>query len=265
MSKYIQIGKITLLEYLTYRLNYVFWRIRSIIFFLTLFFFWLAIYQNTDSVFGYSMSQMFSYVIGIAFLRSVVFASRVGDLPGMIRDGTMTKYLMQPINVFSLLFFRDTADKLLNITFTIIELVIILSIFKFPFYIPHNLSTYFLFLIVTISAIFLGYFLNLFISLTAFWTEDPWSTRWVFGIVFLEFLGGSYFPIDVLPSWLAKIIYMTPFPYVLYFPLKIWNEQFSVPQTYQIIGICTGWAMIFYFLSKFLWKKGTKNYGAYGG
>src|SRR3989344_465376 len=225
MSKYIQIGKITLLEYLVYRLNYIFWRVRSVIFFLTLFFFWLAIYKNTTSVFGYSQSQMMAYIIGIAFLRSVVFASRVGDLPGMIRDGTLTKFLIQPVSIFKMMFFRDTADKLLNITFTIVEIVIILAIFKFPFYIPQHTFTYLLFITITFVAVFLGYFLNLFLSLTAFWTEDPWSTRWVFGVIFLEFFGGSYFPIDVLPSWLASIIYLTPFPYLLYFPLKVCTEH----------------------------------------
>src|SRR3989338_5306856 len=95
MSKYIQIGKITLLEYLVYRLNYIFWRVRSVIFFLTLFLFWLAIYKNTTSVFGYSQSQMMAYIIGIAFLRSVVFASRVGAPRGVLRGRAHTKLYFQ--------------------------------------------------------------------------------------------------------------------------------------------------------------------------
>ncbi|MFC1727035.1 ABC-2 family transporter protein, partial [Patescibacteria group bacterium] len=109
------------------------------------------------------------------------------------------------------------------------------------------------------------FFLSVFISVTAFWSEEIWATRWLFGIVFLEFLAGAFFPIDVLPSWLSRIIYLTPFPYLVFFPLKVWLEQLSLILIYKAIIVCSLWLVVFYFLAKWLWQKGVKNYGAYGG
>lgn len=265
MRKYLQILRITFEEYFEYRLNFLLWRFRSFVFFLTLFFFWLAIYGSKNEFLGYQKSQMLAYVVGIAFLRSVVLGSRSVDLAGQIRTGELTKLVLRPINMLSFWFSRDVADKLLNFFFTIFEISLVLVIFKFPFYFPSKPESYLFFVILALLSLFLYYFLSFTLSLSAFWTEEVWATRWLFGIIFLEFLAGAFFPIDVLPTWLAKIIYFTPFPYLVFFPLKVWLEQISGVVALRAILTCSVWLGIFYWLAKFLWEKGVKNYGAYGG
>jgi ABC-2 type transport system permease protein len=265
MPKYLQLAKITFEEYFVYRLNFVLWRFRSFVFFLTLFFFWLAIYGNRTEFLGYQKSQMLAYVVGIAFLRSIVLGSRSVDLTGQIRTGELTKIVLSPINIFSFWLTRDLPDKLLNIFFTIIEIGVVLAVFKFPFYLPHQASSILAFLVIASLAIFLYFFLSMALAITAFWTEEIWVTRWLFGIIFLEFFAGAFFPIDVLPPRLTRVIYLTPFPYLVFFPLKIWLEQLSTVMILKAILICSGWLVFFYWLAHFLWQKGAKNYGAYGG
>jgi ABC-2 type transport system permease protein len=265
MRKYFQLAKITFEEYLTYRLNFVLWRFRSLISFLTLFFFWLAIYSNRNEFLGYQKAQMLAYVVGIAILRSIVLGSRSVDLGGQIRSGELTRLILWPVSMFTFWFSRDLIDKILNILFTVIELGAVLIIFKFPFYFPQKPETYFSFGLLVVLSLFLYFFLSFVISVTAFWTEEVWATRWLFGTIFLEFFSGAFFPIDVLPSWLQKIIYLTPFPYLVFFPLKIWLEQISGIMAIRAIFICSIWLVFFYWLAKILWQKGAKNYGAYGG
>ncbi|TSC54046.1 MAG: hypothetical protein LiPW31_252 [Microgenomates group bacterium LiPW_31] len=265
MGKYLLLGKLTFEEYFVYRLNFVLWRFRSFVSFLTLFFFWLAIYGNRSEFLGYQKSQMLAYVVGIAILRSIVLASRSVDLTEQIRTGKLTKIVLAPINIFSFWLSKDMVDKLLNIFFTIIEIGIVLAVFKFPFYFPAHWSSVLGFLAMMVLSLFLYFFLSMALAITAFWTEEIWATRWLFGVVFLEFFAGAFFPIDVLPLWLQKIIYLTPFPYLVFFPLKIWLEQLSTAMAVKAIFICFTWLVFFYWLAKFLWQKGAKNYGAYGG
>jgi ABC-2 type transport system permease protein len=101
--------------------------------------------------------------------------------------------------------------------------------------------------------------------MAAFWTDDVWATRFLFGVIFLEFFSGAFFPIDILPNWLVSIFNLTPFPYLIFFPLKIWLEQVDTDQILNIFLISIAWLIIFYILAKLLWRKGVKNYGAYGG
>lgn len=264
MRKYFQLAKITFEEYFVYRLNFLFWRFRSLVSFLTLFFFWLAIYGNRGEFLGYQKSQMLAYVVGIAFLRGIVLGSRSVDLAGQIRSGELTKIILKPLKIFHFWFTRDLADKSLNLVFTLAEMSLILLLFRFPFYFPQNPSSYFYFFLLVIMAVFLYFFLSFILSLTAFWTEEVWAFRWVFGIIFLEFFAGAFFPLDVLPSWLTKIIYLTPFPYLIFFPLKIWLEQLSGIMAVKAILICSVWLIFFYLLASFLWERGLRSYSAYG-
>lgn len=265
MKKYLQLAKVTFQEYLVYRLNFVLWRFRSFVFFLSLFFFWLSVYGDQTEFLGYQKSQIMAYIVGIAFLRSIVLASRSTDLAGQIRSGELTKLIIWPIKTIWYWFSRDLVDKSLNLFFTIFEVVLILKLFKFPFFLPQNLNSYFYFLILVIIAFFLYFFISFSLSIVAFWTDEVWSTRWLFGIIFLEFFAGAFFPIDVLPVWLTRIIYLTPFPYLVFFPLKVWLEQLSVGLIVRSILVSLFWLAFFYWLANFLWRKGSKSYEAYGG
>lgn len=265
MSKYFQLAKVTFEEYFVYRLNFFLWRFRSFIFFLSLIFFWLAIYGQQNEFLGYQKSQMLAYVVGIAFLRSFILATRTGNLAGEIRDGQLNKLILKPIGMFSFWLTRDLVDKFLNFFFAIFEIGLVLLLFKFPFYLPQNLTTYLFFAVLLILAFLLYFLLSLMLSIMAFWTEEIWATRWLFGVVFLQFFAGAFFPIDVLPGWLSRIIYLTPFPYLIFFPLKIWLEQLSTMAAFRAILICASWLIFFYWFVWFLWRKGIKNYSAYGG
>ena len=265
MRKYLALAKLTFEEYFVYRLNFILWRFRNCVSFLTLLFFWLAIYGNKSEFLGYQKSQMLTYVAGIAFLRGIVLGSRSVDLAGQIRSGDLTKIVLAPIKMFQFWFTRDLVDKSLNLIFTLVEIALIISFLKFPLYLPKSSGTYLFFVIFAILSMFLYFFLSFVLSLSAFWTEDVWAARWLFGIIFLEFFAGAFFPIDVLPRVLAGIINLTPFPYLVFFPLKVWLEQISTGATIKAIIICGFWLIVFYWLAKFLWRKGVKNYGAYGG
>lgn len=107
--------------------------------------------------------------------------------------------------------------------------------------------------------------MSLFLSLTAFWTEEVWATRWLFGVVILDFFSGVIFPVDILPPLLARIMFLTPFPYLIFSPLKLWLGQLSIDLAIRSLIITFFWLVLFYFLTGFLWRKGTRKYGAFGG
>lgn len=266
MKKYLLVSKNTFQEFLTYRLSFVLWRFRNIVSFLAILFFWLAVYKSRPSFLGYSSKQMYSYLLGIAFIKSLVFSSRTSDLGGMIRDGELSGILLIPVSVFKYFLSRDFSDKIINFSFSMLEIVLVAKIFNLPLYFPRNLHVLFFVLPLLVISFFLYFFLSLIISMSAFWTDDIWAVRYLVGVIFLEFFSGSFFPIDVLPVWMQKIIYFTPFPYLAYFPIKIWLEQInSTPEIIKVYAICLSWLVLFFVLAKIVWNKGLKQFGAYGG
>jgi ABC-2 type transport system permease protein len=254
------------MEYFIYRVNFFIWRFRSIVSFLTLIFFWQAVYGVKNNVFGYSEAQMLTYIVGIAVLRAVILGGRVADLAGLIKDGGMVnKFLLRPWNVIKVWFVRDLASKVLNLFLVVIEVYLIINLLNLSFYTPQNLSYLGLFIISCLLSLPLYFLLDFMLSIIAFWVDNVWAPRWLFGVIFLQFLSGRFFPLDVLPNFVYNLIQLTPFPYLIYFPLKIYLQQVSLFQAGKIIGLLVFWLVVIYFATKKLWKIGLRQYTAYGG
>lgn len=265
MRKYLQLVKVNFQEYFVYRLNFVLWRFRSLLFFLTLLFFWQAVYTGKDALLGYQKSQMMAYVVGIAFIRSFVLGTRTADMGAQIRNGDLVKIIILPLKMVKYWFTRDMVDKILNFAFSVLEIGLVVWLLKIPFYSPQQATTYLWFGLVMFLAILLFFFISYFLAVTAFWTQDVWATRWLFGAIILNFFAGSVFPIDVMPAWFSRVAYLTPFPYLVFFPIKVWLEQLPADIIFRSVLICSAWLGFFYWASYSLWKKGVKNFGAYGG
>ncbi|MDP2874423.1 MAG: ABC-2 family transporter protein [bacterium] len=266
MRKYLQIAKSTIVGYFVYRLNFLLWRLRSfLVQFLALFFFWSAIFGGRTEMFGYQKAQMFTYIIGVTFLRSLVLGSRSQSLAQQIRSGELNNLLVRPVGIRSFWLAMDAGDKFLNLLFTTVEALLALALFKFPLYFPKNPASYLVLIGFLIMAVLLYFFFSFTLSVIAFWTEETWATRFLIGVVLVEAFSGVYFPIDVLPVWSQNLVKMTPFPYLIFFPIKIWLEQLSPAALIHGTAVTASWLGIFFFGSWWLWQKGVKDYGAYGG
>lgn len=267
MKKYWLTIKNTWQEYAMYRLNFLVWRLRSFIGFITIYFFWLAIFGGQTIIFGWQQRTILTYIIGVAFVRSIILSSRTIDVGSEINQGNLTNYLLKPLNFLTYWFSRDIADKLLNIFLASLELSLFFLVVKPPFFLQTNILLFMTFLLALILSTVLYFFINLFLGLIAFWTPESWSGVWgprfVF-LIFLEFFAGTIFPLDMLPKPVFNFIQLTPFPYLIYFPLKIYLGQVNLTQILYGFGLCFIWLGIWFAIVDKTWKAGLKIYGAEG-
>ncbi len=253
------------MEYFVYRVNFFLWRFRSIVSFVTLIFFWQAVYGARTEVFGYQRNQMLTYVVGISVLKEVILGGRTADLAGMIKNGTLVnKFLLRPWNVITTWFVRDIADRILNLGFVLVELFLIINILNLPFYFPQDPLFLLIFVILSGSALILNFLISYLLSCVGFWVDNVWAPRWLFGVIFLEFMAGKFFPLDVLPKSIFSVIKLTPFPYLVYFPLQVYLEKVTFGQAIESLVILFVWILAFAKITKFVWQKGLKGYAAYG-
>lgn len=267
MKKYWQVIKTTCQEYSVYRLNFLVWRLRSFISFATVYFFWWAVFAGGGEVFGWQRTQILTYILGVALIRSIVLSSRTIDVGGEINQGNLTNYLLKPLNFLAYWFSRDVADKLLNILFTIFELSIFFLILKPQFFVQTDFGVLLVFLLSVFLSTILYFYLNLFLGLIAFWTPESWSGWWgprfIFSII-LEFFSGAIFPLNILPKPVFNLVQLTPFPYLIYFPLKIYLGQVSSGQILVGFVICLFWVGVWYLIVDNTWKAGLRVYAAEG-
>lgn len=263
MKKYWQVARNTWEEILTYRLSFTMWRVRNVVILLSIYFLWYSVLPTNGQVFGYSRESMLTYILGTSLLLAIISSSRTYEIGEEINEGVLSNDLLRPVNYFLYKIAREIGDKAMNISFSVCELAILLIILRPPIFIQTNAFDLFFFVFAIILAVIMLFFINMIISFVGFWSPDYWAPRYIFWTLF-TFLAGNLFPLDILPKTLFNIFNFLPFPYLLYFPLKIYLGGLSTEIIFRGIVVMMIWLIFFYFLTKIIWEKGLRNYTAAG-
>lgn len=264
LSKHLALVRIQWQNGLVYRVNFVMWRARNVIQCLTLFFFWRVATLGRDQVLGYQEEQIFTYVFGILLLRSLILSSRTVDVAGDITQSSLSNKLIKPISYLTYWFTSDLSDKVLNMIFASFEFILLFWWLKPAIFFQTDTKIISVFVLSVALAFLLYFFINLTLGLVAFWTLEVWAPRFLFNIV-LSFLAGGLFPIDILPQKVFMLLKLTPFPYLLYFPLEVYLGR--VPFTALLGGLIlsAAWTVCMWFVLRFVWQRGLRRYEAFGG
>lgn len=265
MRKYLTVFAIDWQNQFIYRLNFVLWRLRNVLRFLMTYFLWRGVFVSNQNVFGYSQANMLTYVFMVLIVQSLVLSSPSSDnIGGEISNGDLSNTLVKPISYLRYWFTRDLSSKLLNLIFAFVEVLILWFIFHPSFQIPANLASLMGFIISCILAIGIYYLVNVCSRLTAFWIpEMTWGLSFIV-LVMLEVLAGGIFPLDILPAWANYLIQLTPFPYLVYYPIAIFIGKITGWKILQIIIQSAIYLIVMYRFTSYIWHKGLKVYGSEG-
>ncbi len=266
MSKYLQILKISFQQEFTYRLNFIMWRVRNVIQILVFFFLWSSVFAAQGSnYFGYNKEKIIAYAFLLILVRAIVMSSRSVDVAGIISNGELSNLLIKPVNFFKYWITRDISSKLLNIIFSFFEIVILFLILKPNIFIQTNPLQILLFITSLLIAAFIFFCIAMLTSFIPFWIpEVSWGAQFLVIVVFVEFLSGAFFPLDVFPKSIYEFLRFTPFPYLIFVPIKTYLGVESISTTSGSLLIGFTWSLILWILMKRVWQKGLKIYEAVG-
>jgi ABC-2 type transport system permease protein len=262
MQKYLVYFGVRVQENLAYRLNFILWRVRNVFTLLFLYFLWVNVLKVNTHIQGYTEPLIFTYLFLANFLNAVVLSTKTDQVAGDILNGNIINQLLKPISFFGIVGTRELVDKIINILFSIVEVSLFLLVFHPPIFIQSNPLNLLVFLFFVILALLISFFISFGLSMIAFWTTEIWAPRFIF-MVLISMIAGTIFPLDILPPALYNIFMWTPFPYLVYVPVKVF--LFGVtPQTVQFAVIGLIWLCLSYSCSLILWKKGIKSFSFFG-
>lgn len=265
MKKYLTIFKISLEQEFVYRLNFVLWRVRNVLQIFLIFFLWDSVFSDPSrQFFSYDRTKIMTYVFGLVFVRSIVLSIRSIDVAGEISRGDVINYLLKPINYFKYWLTRDIASKTLNLSFALIEIIILYLLLKPQFYFQTNPVFLSLFLISLLSSVFLYFLLVFLFSQPTFWfPQQAWGFMFLL-FVFSDLLGGGVFPLDILPQSIQNILFLTPFPHLLFIPVEIYLGKFGILRSFTFLATTLLWIFILILINKKIWEAGMKSFKAEG-
>ncbi len=264
MNKYLHIFSISLQNEFTYRINFILWRVRNLLKIVMTYFLWQGVFTATTNAFGYSADQMTTYVLMVLIVTAMVFSAPSSEIGGEIVSGDLSNYLVKPMNYLRYWFTRDLASKLLNLLFVCLELSILWLFLK-----PHfEIRIGFFEMLGFIAAVFIGTLLYFFFQLTTrfvgFWApENIWGVSFLV-FLFTDLLGGTIFPLDILPPAAQFVLSLTPFPYFVYYPIAIFVGKITGFAIIEVLIRGLIWVGLMSIIARFFWRKGLQSYSAVG-
>lgn len=262
MRKFFLFANTTLKTTLTYRLNFVLWRMRHMFSLILLFFLWNQAFINRPDVAGFTKPMMITYIFLSNFMNAVVLSTRTDQVAADIRDGRIINQLLKPFNYWISVGAREFADKITNIIFSIIELIIFVVIFQPEVFIATNGMNYLGFIFFVVIALILSFSISSALALIAFWTAEIWAARFIY-MVFISLIAGTLFPLDIFPKYLYDAFLWTPGPYLIYVPIKVLIHGLN-EETLWLAVKGLGWVCITFVLVQGMWRKGLKDFSFFG-
>jgi ABC-2 type transport system permease protein len=265
--KYLNILRVSLIERLTYRGDFLLGTILRFLPMVTTILLWNAIFEGsgTDTLGDFTYREMISYLLLVHVSR--MFSSMPGLAAGItrdIRDGTLKKYLLQPIDMIAYLLSYRMAHKAAYITTSAIPYgILFLACYKyFPGWPgPANFAAY---IAALLMGFLVGFFMEACIGMIGFWFLEVTSLLYVINTMSF-IVSGHMFPLDLMPGSLPAILKALPFAYLAYFPAAVFLGKIEGSDLVWGLVIQVAWVVAFVVMTRVLFKAGLRRYSAYGG
>ena len=180
-----------------------------------------------------------------------------------IKRGKIVKYLIKPISYFWSKFIEEIPYRFLQGFFGIIVFIGAITIFHLPVVITNSPEKIVLSVTLCILAFFLSFTLRMNSGLVAFWITDAYGLFEILEVI-LVLCAGIIAPLYFYPAFLEKIIYLLPFAYMIYFPVRSLQGLIPFNDYISIFAMQGLWLLVLSLLYRFLWKKGSRKYSGEG-
>jgi ABC-2 type transport system permease protein len=265
--------RIALAERLAYRGDFVLGTLMRFLPIITQIFLWWAIFQSINPADPYDAKlKGYSFPDMVAYYLLTMVGRAFSSMPGLsssiavnIRDGEIKKFLVQPVDMISFLFWSRVAHKIAYYTVALVPFALVFFLCRgfFPNGLPDT-WTMIAFVLSLLLSFSLGFYLEACIGLVGFWMLEVSSLLFVY-MLFQFFLSGHMFPLDIFPEpWYSLINYL-PIKYLAYFPAAVFLGKVQGTQLVIDMVMLGVWTIFFMVLSRVLYRAGLRRYSGFGG
>jgi len=258
-------------ERLVYRADFAFATLIRFLPIVTQIYLWGAIFQASQQATGATTLNSYSYGDMVAYFLLVMISRAFSSMPGLttgiardVRDGTIKKFLLQPVDLLDWLFWHRIAHKLVFYTVAIGPYALIFWLCRgfFPGW-PDGL-TWAGGIAALVLSFLIGFLIESWLGLVAFWFLEVSSLVFIY-MLMNYFLSGHMLPLDWLPGPVSQAIQILPFKYLAYVPAAIFLQKYTPAELGWELAGAVAWVIALFLLNRWTLARGVRRYSAYGG
>lgn len=268
MRKYFHVIGIGLQNNLQYRVNYLTRTLFSFIPLFAMLSLWRTIYTGNAGAGehnGFTQAQMIFYYLLVAVV-DVFTAVNEDDwqIATDIREGNISQFLLKPVDYLWYRLSLFISGRLAFIAMAALPLAGFVFFFRQYFLAPPDAATFGVFMFSLVLTALLQFFISYAMAMLAFWLLE--ISTFIFILYAFEYIAsGHLFPLDVLPPALKQVLFFTPFPYQLYFPIEVYMGKVAGADLWRGLAAQFLWVLAAYVFARFMWRRGIRKYAAFGG
>jgi ABC-2 type transport system permease protein len=264
---YFVVLRISIAERLAYRVDFALGTLMRFLPIVTQIFLWQAVLDGSTrtDVAGYNYNSLIAY-----YLLTMV-ARAFSSMPGLassiardIRDGTIKKYLLQPVDMLSFVMMSRLAHKLVYYAVAVLPFALVFWLCRDYFSGWPDPLTMLAFIASLVMSFLLGFFLEATLGMIGFWFLEVNSLLFVYMLVSF-FFSGQMFPPEMMPGYWPAVIKSIPLQYLAYFPTAVFLGKITGAELAWGLAIEAFWVVLFYVSARTMFHYGVRRYSAYGG
>jgi ABC-2 type transport system permease protein len=230
---------------------------------------WQAIYvgagKKGSDLAGYRYNEMIAYLLLTHISR--MFSSMPNLAAGIareVREGTLKRYLLQPIDMIGYLLSYRVAHKVAYIVTSFLPYALLFYICRDFFDRRPDAATLGAYGVSLILAFLVGFFFEASVGMVGFWFLEVTSLLYI--VMTLNFfISGQMLPLDLLPQPWKGLLMALPFQYMAYFPAAVFLGKVNGADLWIGLMAELFWAIGFIVLTRVLFRLGLRRYSAFGG
>jgi len=267
VRKYSKIFRASLVERMAYRGDFLLGTLLRFLPMVTTILLWQAVYAGAgrDDLNGYKYREMIAYLLLTHISR--MFSSMPGLAGGIardIREGTLKRYLIQPVDLIGYLLSYRIAHKVAYIATSALPYGVLFFICRGFFDGLPDAPTLAAYAVSLVLSFLVGFFFEVSVGMVGFWFLEVTSLLYI--VMTLNFfISGHMLPLDLLPQPWAGLLKALPFQYMAYFPAVVFLGKIKGQALVLYLLGELAWAVVFLLLARGLYRLGLRRYSAFGG
>ena len=254
-------------ERLAYRGDFAFATLLRFLPIVTQIFLWNAIYGSTSQreLNSYTYPEMVAYYLLVMVGRA--FSSMPGLTTGIardVRDGTVKKFLTQPVDMLGYLFWHRVAHKLVYYAVATGPFALVFWLCRDYFDGWPDPLTLAAGVATLVIAFLVGFLVEALIGLVAFWFLEVGSLVFIYMMI-NYFLSGHMIPLDFLQERMGDWILYLPFKFLAFVPATVLLGRYSRAELASELIQGVVWTAVLLVACRIAFARGVRRYGAFGG
>lgn len=263
LAPYAEFSRVGFVNILAFRLRYFTGIITYFLNVTVYYFIWTAVFHSAQSIAGYSLPQMLTYVSVGWIIRSFYWNTIDQEMAYEVIEGKIAMDLIKPVSVQWMWIWRAMGESAFRLGLLTLPTAIVVAL-VFPVQLPASRENFLLFTIGVLGSFFLMGAINFMIGTCAIPLKSILALirakYWL-----IELLSGLLIPIGFFPEKIQQVLAWLPFEHIAFTPLQIYLGKFDRAHALRALATQWLWIVALLVLAHLWWERASRRITIHGG